>query len=229
MSNRVTLTYTGGPTHILKKLIASARIHHFAFVAVMLFVSTANAQVPTDVTIVNPPTNPGQVIEPRDTFPVVQTQNVSVFNGLSGVATFPEVPAGYRLIIDHVSLFGRTRVGQRLWGVIHPCDNLIGSPWGTTPLATTAIIEDPTNTNAIHSGIADTALYADPGCIFKISLQRNSFNGAFGAWVTIHGHYVPQDPRGLPPAATEKLQIDPKMQNQPDSPEVAMPKSRSPF
>jgi len=161
-----------------------------ALVLVALAPVAAYAQAaPTDVMIVNPPEAPGQVVGPSDTFPVVLTENVAVFNGLSGVAGFGEVaPAGYRLIIDHVSLFGRTRVGQRLWGVVHPCDNLKGSPWGTTGIATVSMIEDSTQTNAVHFGIADTALYVEPGCQLKVALQRNASAGGFGAWVTIHGH-----------------------------------------
>jgi len=43
-SNPVSLIQTGGPTHILKKLIASVRINHLAVGAAMLFGSTAKAQ-----------------------------------------------------------------------------------------------------------------------------------------------------------------------------------------
>src|SRR5204862_5245119 len=101
------------------------------------------------------------------------------------------IPSGFRLVIDHMSLFGRTPVGQRLWGVIHPCDNVKGSPWGTTGISTVPMIEDSTNTNAIHFGNSDVALYADSGCVVTVSLQRNSSSGGFGAWVTLQGHLVP--------------------------------------
>lgn len=212
-----------------KKFIASVRIKHFALVAAMLVGATAHAQVPTEVVITNQPTNPGQVVNPRDTFPVVLTQNVAAFSGVSGVATFSDaVPDGYRLIIEHVSLFARTPVGQRFWGVIHPCDNLKGSPWGTTPLATTTLIEDSSLTNSIHQGIADTALYVDPGCILRVSLQRNSSNGGYGAWVTIHGHLVPQSVRAQPAAAAQKIPKEVTIESSLDSATVLMPKMHSP-
>ena len=210
--------------------IASVRIHHVAFVATLLLGSAAHAQVPTDVTITNPPTNPGQVVNPRDTFPVVLTQTVAAFSGAGGTATFLNAaPEGYRLIIEHVSLHARTPVGQRFWGIIHPCDNLMGSPWGITPLATTSLIEDSTFTNSLHQGIAETALYVDPGCILKVNLQRNSSTGGFGAWVTIHGHYVPQSLRALPAAAAQEIPKDVTIDDSPGSPAVLTPRVRPPL
>jgi hypothetical protein len=164
----------------------------FATCVMLLRPAAARAQTPPDFTIANPPESPAQVIHPRDTFPFVATQVVSGFGGqLSGAATFANLaPGGYRLMIEHVSIHGRTPAGQRLWGVVHPCDNLKGSPWGTTGVATTAVIEDPTSTNSIHEGIANTALYVDPGCVATVAIQRNASSGGFGAWVTLHGHYI---------------------------------------
>jgi hypothetical protein len=80
---------------------------------------------------------------------------------------------------------------QRLWGVIHPCDNLRGSPWGTVAIATVPTIEDASFVNAVHFGSADTSLYADAGCLPTVSLQRNGSSGGFAAWVTLQGHLVP--------------------------------------
>ena len=168
-----------------------------AAVAFALFAvpALAHAQA-TDVIITNAPEDPGPVVNPADTFPLVATQQVSAFSGNSGVASFGNiVPSGYRLIIDHVSLFGRTPAGQRLWGVVHPCDNLKGSPWGTVGIATVANVEDSNLVNYIHFGSADTSLYADAGCLPTVSLQRNASNGGFGAWVTLQGHLVPTTAR----------------------------------
>ena len=164
----------------------------FALVAVP---ALAHAQA-TDVIITNAPEDPGPVVTPADTFPLVATQQVSAFSGISGSANFGNlVPSGYRLIIDHVSLFGRTPAAQRLWGVIHPCDNLTGSPWGTVGIATVANIEDSSLVNSVHFGSADTSLYADAGCVPTVSLQRNGSSGGFSAWVTLQGHLVPTTAR----------------------------------
>jgi hypothetical protein len=159
--------------------------------AMLLQPAAARAQVPPDVTIANPPQAPGQAIQPRDTFPFVATQAVAAFGQLSGAATFTDLaPAGYRVMLERVSIHARTPAGQRLWGVVHPCDNLKGSPWGTTGVATTTLIEDPTVTNSLHGGIANVALYIDPGCVATVAIQRNASAGGFGAWVTLQGHYI---------------------------------------
>jgi hypothetical protein len=160
--------------------------------ALSILPAAARAQVPTDVRIANPPSDPGQVVNPRDTFPVVLTQQVSAFSGTSGQAAFGNiVPQGYRLIVEHVSFFGRTPVAQRLWGIIHPCDNLKGSPWGTTGIGTVSLVEDSSLTNAVHFGSADTALYVDAGCTPTVSVQRNGSSGSFSAWITLQGHFTP--------------------------------------
>ncbi len=94
--------------------------------------SEAHAQ-PAEVEIVNPPYAPGHVISPADSMPFVETVTVKLVAGAAwNLEPFTVVPAGYRLIIDHVAVSIIAPPGQRAWAMFRPCTNNKPGLWGFT-------------------------------------------------------------------------------------------------
>jgi hypothetical protein len=163
--------------------------YHLLAVAMFVAIPAVAAAQPADVEIVNPIYAPGNVIEGSDSMPYVETVYVVAgANDTTAEATFPAVPAGYRLIIDHVAVMLTTTTGQRAWGYIRPCPNLKANPWGFTPIMTSVVPNaDGDNMNL---GVTAMHLYSDPTCTPTVLGLRNGKTGSFGGHFTLHGHYA---------------------------------------
>ncbi|HUQ06573.1 MAG TPA: hypothetical protein VM261_28915 [Kofleriaceae bacterium] len=159
-----------------------------ALAAVAAVPALAAAQ-PAEVEIVNPLSAPGNVINPADSLPFVETVYVVAgANDTSADGTFSVVPAGYRLIIDHIAVGVTTPSAQRAWAYIRPCPNIKGNAWGITPIMTSLVPNaDGDNMNL---GVTAMHLYADPTCVPAVLALRNGKTGSFGGHITLHGHYA---------------------------------------
>jgi hypothetical protein len=159
-----------------------------ALAALAVIPSIAEAQ-PAEVEIVNPLYSPGNVVNPADSMPFVETVYVVAgANDTTAEGTFSAVPAGYRLIIDDIAVSLQSPSGQRAWAYVRPCPNIKGNVWGFTPIITSLV----PNADGDNMNLAVTAmhLYADQTCVPTTLALRNGKIGSFGGHITLQGHYA---------------------------------------
>ena len=140
--------------HATSRLLAIAALT-LAGAALVTAPSVAEAQ-PADVEIVNPVYAPGNVINPADSMPFVETVYVVAgANDTTADGSFSAVPAGYRLIIDHIAVGLQSPSGQRAWAYVRPCPNVKGNVWGFTPIITSLV----PNADGDNMNLAVTAMH----------------------------------------------------------------------
>ena len=165
-------------------------------VAVLATATAAHAQ-PAPVEVTNPVTDPANVVPVADTMPVIET--VYVVAGApdtSASGSFTSVPAGYRLVIDHVGYSVTAQANQRAYVLVRPCPNLKNNTWGVTSIPSTVF----SNADGLYVnlGLSPMHLYADAGCVPQAIALRNGTTGNFGGHITLQGHHVK-----LPPARAQ--------------------------
>jgi hypothetical protein len=154
----------------------------------------ASAQV-TDVNIVNPSTDPGSVVEPRDSMPFIVYKQLTILPNDKGesIDVTALAPAGYRVIVDHISVIADCPPGMRLTstGSVFPSANAGAGMFFAIPLTWQA-------TNFYNnSAISELLAAHDPVQIpvetsqtLRLSLSKNKPDGYAHASFLVEGHYV---------------------------------------